>query len=370
MQPEAGRERMRNVLTQTGRFAVLNPIGDHSRLRRLGKVAGWMLAIAAVVAGLDQLGVDVQGWLSGLWHSISAVPAGYLVAAVIVQGLQTVFTATTWLFVLRAAYHEAHVPFPPVLAAYAVGTALNGVFPASLGTVVMLYILLAAIPTSTFSGLLAAAVVQKLAFTVLSGLVYVYLFLSVPGSFTVELGGLRDHPVLVPLLAAVVIAVLVGVGRLLWPKLRSQWRHAKQGGSILSSPREYLVRVGLPSLAGYSAKLIGAAIFLAAFAIPVTFDSILHVVGGNSIAGATAVTPGGAGVNEAVSVVSLSNYTDAQTAAAFSVAQHLVGTAWNILFALILVPAVFGWRNGEAMLKSAAAAARERRAAHSDTAAA
>lgn len=341
---------------------MVSPIGDGSRVRRLAKVAGWIVAVAAVVAVLDGFGVDVGGWLAGLWRSISAVPARYLVAAVAVQTLQTVLTATTWLFILRAAYREAHVPYAPVLAAYAVGTALNGVVPAGLGTVVMLYILVAAIPTSTFSGVLAAAVVQKLAFTVLSAFVYVYLFVRVPGSFTLELGGLREHPVVIPLLVGLVLAVLVLVCRMFWPRLHRSWEHVKQGGTILNAPRQYAFRVVLPSIAGYSTKLIGTAIFLAAFAIPVTFDSILHVVGGNSIAGATAVTPGGAGVNEAVGVVALKHYTDPQTATAFSVAQHLVGTAWNIVFALILVPAVFGWRNGEAMLKTAAGEARERRA--------
>jgi uncharacterized membrane protein YbhN (UPF0104 family) len=351
------------VLGGMSRLAVVSPIGDHSRARRLVKVLVWFAAVATVVALLTAAGVDVGGWLAGLWKSIGAVPAQYLVAAVVVQTLQTVLTATTWLFVLRAAYREAHVPFAPVLAAYAVGTALNGVIPASLGTVVMLYILVAAIPTSTFSGVLAAAVVQKLAFVVLSGLVYLYLFLSVPGSFSVELGNLRDHPVLIPVLVGLGVVLVVAIGRLLWPRLHRRWLQAKRGGAILGSPRAYLVRVALPSVLGYSAKLAGAAIFLAAFAIPLTFDSVLHVVGGNSIAGATAVTPGGAGVNEAVSVVALSKYTDAQTATAFAVDQHLVGTAWNIIVALILVPVVFGWHNGEAMLKSAAAAARQRRAA-------
>jgi uncharacterized membrane protein YbhN (UPF0104 family) len=341
---------------------VVSPIGDVSRARRLAKVGGWIVAVTAVVVALDAFGVDVRGWLAGMWKSMSAVPTGYLVAAVAVQTLQTVLTATTWLFILRAAYREAHVPYAPVLAAYAVGTALNGVLPAGLGTVVMLYILVAAIPTSTFSGMLAAAVVQKLAFTVLSALVYVYLFLRVPGSFSLELGGLREHPVLILLVAGLVAAVLVALGRALWPRLHKSWERVKQGGTILSSPREYTVRVVLPSIAGYSTKLLATAIFLAAFAIPVTFDSVLHVVGGNSIAGATAVTPGGAGVNEAVGVVALAHYTDAQTATALSAAQHLVGTAWNIVFALILVPTVFGWRNGEAMLKTAAAEARERRA--------
>jgi hypothetical protein len=104
------------------------------------------------------------------------------------------------------------------------------------------------------------------------------------------------------------------------------------------------------------------ATFLAAFTIPVTFDSVMHVIGGNSLASATAVTPGGAGMNEAVTVVSLAHYTDAQTATAFAVDQHLVGTAWNLLVALILVPAVFGWRNGRALLRSASAEAKKHRA--------
>jgi uncharacterized membrane protein YbhN (UPF0104 family) len=350
------------MFARSGRLAVVSPIGDRSRVRRLIKVVAWMAAVAAVVAVLSALGVDVGGWLRGLWRSISRVPPGYLVAAAAVQTLQTVFTATAWLFVLRAAYRETHIPFAPVLAAYGVGTALNGVFPASLGTVVMLYILLAAIPGSTFPGLLAAAVIQKLAFTALSGLVYVYLFVTAPGSFSLERGRISDHPLAILAVVAVIV-VLVFVGRALWPKLHQRWVHAKQGGAILGSPRQYAIRVVLPSVAGYGAKLGAAAIFLAAFTIPVTFDSVLHVVGGNSIAGATAVTPGGAGVNEAVGVVALAHYTDAQTATALSVSQHLVGTAWNILFALILVPAVFGWRNGEAMLKSATAAAHERRAA-------
>jgi uncharacterized membrane protein YbhN (UPF0104 family) len=351
------------VTSRGGPLATVSPIGDPSRTRRLGKVASWIAAAAAFVVVVDRLGVDVGGWLSGLWDSISAVSPGYLVAAVVVQTLQTVLTAITWLFVLRVAYREAHVPFAPVLAAYAVGTALNGVLPAGLGTLVMLYILVAAIPTSTFSGLLAAAVVQKLGFAVLSGLIYAYLFLSVPGSFSRQLGNLHDHPLLISLAVAGVLGVMVLVARLLWPRLHKRWVQAKQGATILASPRDYLLRVFLPSVAGYSMKLAGTAIFLAAFAIPVTFDSIVHVVGGNSIAGATAVTPGGAGVNEAVGVVALSNYADPQTATAFVVAQHLVGTAWNVVFALILVPAVFGWRNGEAVLKSAAASARERRAA-------
>jgi uncharacterized membrane protein YbhN (UPF0104 family) len=156
--------------------------------------------------------------------------------------------------------------------------------------------------------------------------------------------------------------LLVLLGRAFRPRLHRQWEHAKKGGAILASPRAYVMRVLLPSAGGYAAKLAVTATFLAAFAIPVTFDSVMHVIGGNSLASATAVTPGGAGLNEAVSVVSLAHYTDAQTATAFAVDQHLVGTAWNLVVALVLVPAVFGWRNGRALLRSASAEAKKHRA--------
>jgi uncharacterized membrane protein YbhN (UPF0104 family) len=339
---------------------VVNPIGDHSRSRRLIKIGAWIGVAVAIFALLDLLGVDIGAWIGGMWDSLQTVSAKYLIAAVALQTLQTTLTAAAWLQILRAGYPHAEIPFAPVLAAYAVGTGLNGVLPANVGLFVTLFMFVAVIPNATFSGVLAGLLVEKIFFTVVGAFVYVYLFLSAPGSFTLELGGLRKHPGLVALIVAGAALLIVLVGRAFMTKLRSEWRKAKQGGAILASPRAYLLRVVLPSLAGYGAKLAGTAVFLAAFAIPVTFGSVMHVIGGNSVAGATAATPGGAGVNEAVSVVALAHYADAQTATAFSVAQHLVGTSWSILFALILVTTVFGWTNGRALLKSAYADARHR----------
>jgi hypothetical protein len=345
---------------------VVNPIGDHSRSRRLTKIGPGSASPSRSSPCSIWLGVDIGAWIGGMWDSLQTVSAKYLIAAVALQTLQTTLTAAAWLQILRAGYPHAEIPFARVLAAYAVGTGLNGVLPANVGLFVTLFMFVAVIPNATFSGVLAGLLVEKIFFTVVGALVYVYLFLSAPGSFTLELGGLKRHPLLVGLIIAGAALLIVLVARAFMTKLRSEWLKAKQGGAILASPRAYLFRVVLPSLAGYGAKLAGTAVFLAAFAIPVTFGSVMHVIGGNSIAGGTAATPGGAGVNEAVSVVALAHYTDAQTATAFSVAQHLVGTSWSILFALILVTTVFGWTNGRALLKSAYADARH----HGDKAAA
>jgi uncharacterized membrane protein YbhN (UPF0104 family) len=339
---------------------AVSPIGDHSRLRRIAKVVGWIVAAALILAALDVLGVDVWGWIAGLWDTVQSVSGWYLIAGAALRTAQTAFISLAWLFILRAAYPHARIGFAPVFAANAVGTGLNAVMPASLGTVVMLLMFVAIIPRATFAGVTAAYAVEKIFFTVVNGLVYVYLFVAVPGSFSVELGALRRHPGWTVVIVVAVVTLVVLLARTFWPRIQHLWEEAKQGGAILSSPRDYVVKVVLPSLASYLTKLAIIGVFLAAFAIPVTFGSVMHVVAGNSIAGATAVTPGAAGVTQAISAVALNDYTDAQTATAYSLAQQVVMTAWNIAFAVILVLVVFGWTNGRALVKSSYADARER----------
>jgi uncharacterized membrane protein YbhN (UPF0104 family) len=341
----------------------VNPIGDESRLRRVAKVVGWIALVAAAFGVLQAAGVDIGGWLGGLWDTLSGVSAPYLVAAVALQTVSTAFTALAWLFILRAGYPHAEITYLPILAAYAVGAGLNAVLPANLGSFVMLFMFVAIVPGGTIAGMLAAFVVEKIFFAAMNVIVYLYLFVTVPGSFSVELGGLREHPAWVALIAAGVVLLLAVVIRVFWPKLRRFWLQAKQGGAIVSSPRRYAVQVFLPSLAGYTAKLAGIGVMLAAFSIPVTAGSILHVVAGNSIATNAAATPGGAGVTQAISVVALHDYTDAQTATAYSVAHQLVGTAWGLSLAIILVLSVFGWTDGRAIVKTAYAEAKDRAAA-------
>ena len=81
----------------------------------------------------------------------------------------------------------------------------------------------AIIPSATFGGAIAAYLVQKIFFTVAGTFVYLYLFLWVPGSFDLNLGGLRDHPV-----SAVIVVVgggilLVMLGRIFWRQVKKLW---------------------------------------------------------------------------------------------------------------------------------------------------
>jgi hypothetical protein len=81
------------------------------------------------------------------------------------------------------------------VTAYAVGVAMNNFLPANIGTFATLLMFVAIIPSCKFAGALAAYLVQKIFFTIAGTFVYLYLFLSVPGSFNENSGNFSDHPV-------------------------------------------------------------------------------------------------------------------------------------------------------------------------------
>ena len=336
------------------------PFGDTSRRRRLSKVAAWLAGAAAVVAGLELIGVDVTGWFADAWDALTEIGAGYLVAGWTLQTLQTTLTALGWYAILHAAYPAAPVPYRQVLAAYATGVALNGFLPANIGTFVMLLMFVALIPGATFAGAVGGMVVQKVFFSLAGAFVYVYLFASVSGSFELQLRLLHDHPGLAIAAAVGGLVLLVLLARMFRRRLESVMEQAKQGGAILARPRDYLLRVALPSLGAWLAKLGVIAVFLSGYGIAVTFHTVMSVAGGNSIANTVSLTPGGVGVNQATNVAALGDVTDAATATAYSLGQQLAVTAWNIAFAVVLVVWAFGWSGGKLLVEQSYSGAKDK----------
>src|SRR6185436_9778673 len=147
----------------------------------------------------------------------------------------------------------------------------------------------------------------------------------------------HDSPGLVLAIAAGAVLLIFVLVRIFRRKLPGLIDRAKQGGAILARPREYVVRVFLPSFGAWLAKLGVIAVFLAGYGITVTFHTIMSVMGGNSIANSVSVTPGGVGITQAANVAALGDVTDAATATAYSLGQQLAITAWNIVFAIVLV---------------------------------
>jgi uncharacterized membrane protein YbhN (UPF0104 family) len=310
-------------------------------------LGGVVLVVFGAAAQL--LGWDIRGWFSDFWDTISEISAGYLVAGIALKTVQTTLTAFAWYSILHFAY-PGRVRWLDVLACYAASVALNGILPANLGTLALLIMFTTIIAGATFAAILGGYAVQKIFFTVIGAFTYLYLFLSVGGSFDIKFAFVHEHPWATAIFVAgggYLVFVLV---RRLWAKVVVWWEDAKEGGAILGNLRKYMLLVFTPSLLGWIASLGVMAVFLAAYEIPVSFHTLMRIAGGNSIANVTSATPGGAGVNQAFNVASLKGIATTEQATAYSVAQQLVTTAWNILFGIIMLVWAFGWSGGKQLV--------------------
>ncbi len=322
------------------------------------KVFAWLGFAVAMVALLDLLGVNVGSWMSQMWDALTGIGLGYLIIGLTFQLFQTSLTARAWFWILRYAYPSPLFPYRQILAAYATGVALNGFLPANIGTFVSLLMFVAIIPKANFAGVLGGMVVQKIFFTLIGAFTYLYLFLSVPGSFSLQLPTLSDHPVVVAGFVVGGIVLIVVICRVYWPRVKDWVNKAAEGGTILRTPRVYFRRVFLVEFASWGARFGVIATFLAGYGIPVTFHTVMAVMGGNSIANTVSVTPGGVGVNQAANVASLHGVTDTTTATAYSVGQQLAVTAFNVAFAVALVVWAFGWKGGKQLVEQSYADAK------------
>jgi uncharacterized membrane protein YbhN (UPF0104 family) len=319
---------------------------------RLVRIALWVGGVALFIFVLDLLGVPAGDWIRDLIHKVGDVPPWAVVAGVTLETAQTSLAALAWFGILRAALPQAKVSFRFVLASYAVAVALNGFLPANLGTWVMLLMFTTLIARATFALVFSGLVVQKIPFSVFNVALYLYLFLSVSGSFSIKLGFLADHTLLVVLLLVGAVVLLALLARIFWKRLAGLRRQMASGGAILRTPRRFFTDLFLPELGSYAARLAIVAVFLGAYGIPVSFHNVATVTASNSISNSVSATPGGVGVTQAMNSAALSGSVDAATATAYSIGQQLIISAWDVLFAVIVVSWVFGWSGGKALVES------------------
>lgn len=169
-------------------------------LARVKRIVVWVAGIALTLFVLDQLGVPVGDWIRELFKEIRAVPPAAIVGGVVLETLQTVFAALTWLTILRAAFLAPRRRSDPC------GLVRRRGGPQQL-------------PTGEHRDARHAADVRDAdrrsdlrgrvlglrhledPVTVLSIAVYVYLFAGVSRSLSIEVGFVSAHPAASALIA-------------------------------------------------------------------------------------------------------------------------------------------------------------------------
>jgi uncharacterized membrane protein YbhN (UPF0104 family) len=292
----------------------------------------------------------VAGWLNQFWDTLKAVSLPLVVLGLSFQLLQTLFISLAWRNILRAAYPKSVLPYREVLSYYAGGAGLNSILPASAGTVAMLGLYRSAIAGSTVAGLVGATLVQNIFFVVVAAVIYLWLFLSVTGSFDVQFGWFSSHVALSLIIFIGGGLLTVIVGKLLWHRLRHTWEQAKDGGGILTTPRKFMTQVVLVEAASYAARMGVNATFMYAYHIPVSITNIFLIVAASSISSTIAIAPGAVGTQTALISVVLNGVAPQSVITAYTVGQAVITTAWSVAFGLTMLAMQIGWKQTRSLI--------------------
>ena len=219
------------------------PLEHPSKRRRIVKIVSWIVGLVVLLAFSTS-----PASTSGAGSPSSGTPSPrsrscYILLGCLFQALQTTLTALGWYGILRYAY-PGGVTYMAVLASYAAGVALNNFLPANIGTFVTLVMYVAVVRGSTFPGILAGYLVQKIFYMVIGTLIYLYLFRQVAGSFDFRFGDERDaitnHPVLVLGIIGGGLFLVVLLLRIFWRWVKGMWEKAKKGAAILGDFGAYV----------------------------------------------------------------------------------------------------------------------------------
>ena len=276
--------------------------------------------------------------MTGVWSTAETVAARFadvdarLVAAALAlhvanHGLRSF----AWRNVLAAAYPESRVPVLGVASAYAVGVALNAVLPGRGGDaakVALVRLGIAGSNVTTIASTMSVVVLFDLAAATL-------LLLGVAATGTVPIAPDLGNAPLVAAAVVVAVAALVLAGRRLRPALGRLWASARQGGAILRTPGRYARRVAAVQTGAWACRIAVVYLLMAAFGLPatVTGAAVVMVLCGASTL--VPLTPGGAGTQQVLITVALSEAATAAAVLSFSIGMQAGITAVNALLGLV-----------------------------------
>jgi uncharacterized protein (TIRG00374 family) len=262
--------------------------------------------------------------------------------------------------VLRAAYPDQRFRWREVAGAYIAAYGANGVIPARPGDLIRLVLLHRTVPTSTYPTLAASFLVENI-FDTAIGLV-VLLFALTQGVFpkppdfsklgAFDLSYLAGHPRLLLFVITATVIALLAAFAVLSARVKAFWLRVRQGFSILADRRRYLREVAALQFAGWLARFMCYWFMLDAFGIGGSVLNVMLVLGVSVVASLIPLTPGGAGVQQALLVTVFAGSASAATVAAYSVGQQIAIAAFTFALGLAAVVGIFHFRSFKDVIRA------------------
>jgi uncharacterized protein (TIRG00374 family) len=299
---------------------------------------------------------DISSFFSAVGKFFSSL-AGLnwlsLLLALICFGIYITVRTRAWFHAIRAAYPEEHIQWRRLWGAYWATFGVNNVVPVRGGEVIKLYLTKTSIPNSSYPAIASSFLVEhvfdaSLAVVTLSFAFTQGVFPKPPdfsklGAF--DLSFLFGHPrFALFLITALAILTLVGFA-VLSARVRAFWVRIRQGWTILFDRRRYFREVWLLQLGGTVFRFAAYWNFLDAFHIGGSFRNVMLVIAINTIATALPLTPGGAGVQQALLIKVFAGKASAATVAAYSVGQQIAIASLSVGLGFFAIVFVFKFRS-------------------------
>jgi len=305
---------------------------------------------------------DIGSFLHGagqFFGDLANLRWGWLIAGLACFHVYITLRTRAYFNALRAAYPDEPFQWRRIWGAYVAAYGANHVIPFRGGEVIKVFLTKTSVPRSSYPAITssflcehvfdAGLAVITLGFAFTQGVFPKPPDFSKLGAF--DLSYLAAYPrFTLFLLTAFGVLGLIGFA-LLSARVRAFWARVRQGFAILADRRRWLREMAAVQAGGAAFRLAAYWSLLEAFHVGGSVRNVLLVQATNTIATALPLTPGGAGVQQAILLKVFAAKASDATVAAYSVGQEIAIAASSLLLAFAALALVFRFRSFKEVMR-------------------
>ena len=255
--------------------------------------------------------------------------------------------------VLRAAYPAERFRWRRIWGAYVAAYGVNNIFPVRAGNLVRLFLTKGSVPRSSYPTVASSFLVDTV-FDVVVGIpILVFAFsqgvFPKPPDFSklnaFGLSYLAAHPRFTLFLITVLGVLAMVLFAVLSVRVKAFWARVRQGVTVLTDRRRYLREVASLQAVAWVFRFAAFWFLLDAFRVGGSVRNVMLVYGVAAVSSLIPLTPGGAGVQQALLVQVFSGAAAGATVAAYSVGQQIAIAGFSAGLGFLALVTIFRVRS-------------------------
>jgi uncharacterized membrane protein YbhN (UPF0104 family) len=287
------------------------------------------------------------------FSNLASVDWGYLLLALAAFAGYLVLRSRAIFNVLRAAYPETRFEWRRIWGAYVAAAGFKNVVPAGGANVIQLFLTRSSIEGSTFAAVGSAITVGAIFDAFVSVLVMIFAFTQgvfpKPPDFSklnaFDLSFFASHFDFTLFLITFLAVAAIALVAVLSARIKAFWSRVRQGFAILRDRRRYLREVCSWQAASWLSRFAAYWLMLDAFHIGGSVRNALLVQGVQVVSTIVPLTPGGAGVQQALLITVFAGAASSSEVAAYSVGQQIAFAAFALGLGFVALLTIFKVRS-------------------------